>query len=60
MQRYWIFGGAALAVILIGVSIWWFFFRSDLSNQVVLPYIGHQKPLIDPHIPHSVPPLGQA
>ena len=55
MKRYWIFAAAALAVVLLGVAVWWFFFRKDLSNQIVLPYIGHQKPLVDPHIPHSVP-----
>ncbi len=44
-----------IAVLLIGGgALYWFVFRKDLSNQVVLPYISHQKPRVDPHVPSSV------
>ena len=31
----------------------YFLLRSDLSDRIVLPFIAHQKPAIDPHLPHS-------
>jgi hypothetical protein len=30
-------------------------FRKDLSDRIIIPYIAHQKPQIDPHVPHAVP-----
>ncbi|MBD3418944.1 MAG: hypothetical protein GF398_02380 [Chitinivibrionales bacterium] len=45
------------AVLLggIGGGLYYFFFWKNLSGQIVVPYIAHQKPRIDPHIPASVP-----
>lgn len=43
-------------VVLIGAgALYWFVFRKDLSDRIVIPYIAHQKPKIDPHVPSSVP-----
>jgi len=49
--------GIVIALIaLIGAgALYWFVFRKDLSGQIVIPYIAHQKPRIDPHVPSSVP-----
>ncbi|MGD9202388.1 MAG: hypothetical protein PVI26_12550 [Chitinispirillia bacterium] len=44
-----------LIVAGLGGGGYFLFFMKDLSNQVVLPYIAHQKPRIDPHVPASVP-----
>ncbi len=52
---------AAITTIIIIVVLatagllYWFVFRKDLSDRIVIPYIAHQKPNIDPHIPHAVP-----
>ena len=42
-------------IVLIGAgALYWLVFRKDLSGQIVIPYIAHQKPRIDPHVPSSV------
>lgn len=53
MQRYWIYGGIAAGALIIVLLLWWVL-RKDLSEQIVIPYISHQAPLLDPHLPHSV------
>ena len=45
----------ALAVLVIGGALYWFVFRKNLNDEIVIPYIAHQKPRIDPHVPSSVP-----
>ncbi len=40
-------GGAAAA--------YFFLFAKNLSNRIVIPYIAHQEPRIDPHVPSSIP-----
>ena len=35
--------------------LYWFVFKKDLSDKIIIPYIAHQKPAIDPHVPHAVP-----
>jgi len=42
-------------LLMIGGLVYFLFFMKDLSNRVVLPYIAHQPPRIDPHIPDAVP-----
>lgn len=39
----------------LGGGGYYLFFMKDLSDQIVIPYIAHQKPRIDPHVPASVP-----
>jgi hypothetical protein len=40
-------GGAAAA--------YFFLFAKNLNGRIVIPYISHQQPRIDPHVPSSVP-----
>jgi hypothetical protein len=40
-------------VLVIAGALIYFFSRPDLSNEIVIPYISHQKPAIDPHLPGS-------
>jgi hypothetical protein len=44
-----------LVVLIAAGTAYWFFFRTDLTGKIVIPYIAHQKPRIDPHIPSSIP-----
>lgn len=51
---------AILITVILGVAIsagllYFFVFGKSLSGRIVIPYIAHQKPRIDPHIPSSVP-----
>ncbi len=46
-------GGGILAGLAVIGGVLYFLLRSDLSDRIVLPYIAHQKPAIDPHLPHS-------
>jgi hypothetical protein len=51
-----ILGIVIALIVLIGAgALYWFVFRKDLSDRIVIPYIAHQKPRIDPHVPSSVP-----
>ncbi len=34
---------------------YYFFFMKNLTGKIVIPYIAHQKPRIDPHFPSAVP-----
>jgi hypothetical protein len=36
-------------------ALYYFFFMKNLSGSIVIPYIAHQKPRIDPHYPSAVP-----
>lgn len=53
MKKVFIISGAVL-LIAAGV-VYYLFFMKNLKDRIVLPYIAHQKPHIDPHLPHSVP-----
>jgi hypothetical protein len=43
----------AAVAVLAAALVYYFFWRPDLSGEIVLPYIAHQKPAIDPHLPSS-------
>lgn len=43
---------AGFVIVAAGV-LYYFFFRPDLSGQIVIPFIAHQKPNIDPHLPST-------
>jgi hypothetical protein len=43
----------AVVVVVIAAVLYFIFSRPDLSGQIVIPYIAHQKPTIDPHLPSS-------
>jgi ABC-type transport system substrate-binding protein len=43
-------------IVLVGAgALYWFVFRKDLSGRIIIPYIAHQKPKVDPHVPSSIP-----
>jgi len=45
-----------IVIVCIGAAaLYWFVFRKDLSDKIILPYISHQKPRIDPHMPSPIP-----
>lgn len=47
-----------LCILILGGAgggAYYFFFSKNLSDQIVLPYIAHQKPRIDPHVPSAIP-----
>jgi hypothetical protein len=50
-RKWWIIGGIAIIGI---ITLLYFVLRKDLSNHIIIPYIAHQKPVIDPHLPHNV------
>lgn len=52
MQKKHIAAIAAL-VLVVAVVLIYLFTRQDLSDRIVIPYIAHQKPAIDPHLPGS-------
>ncbi|MBF0430944.1 MAG: hypothetical protein HQK83_06670 [Fibrobacteria bacterium] len=54
MKKILIIFGIILALVA-AFLIWFFIFKKDLSGKVIIPYISHQKPRIDPHLPSSVP-----
>lgn len=51
-RKLWYIIGGVVAVLL-AAGIYYFFFRTSLRGSIVLPYIAHQKPTIDPHLPSS-------
>ncbi|HED10785.1 MAG TPA: hypothetical protein ENJ10_08855 [Caldithrix abyssi] len=53
MKKGLIIGGGlvlAAAIVLFILKPW-----KNLDNHIVIPYIAHQQPLIDPHLPSSIP-----
>jgi hypothetical protein len=46
-----------IVVLALGgaAAVYYFVFAKNLKDSIVIPYIAHQKPRIDPHIPSSVP-----
>jgi len=47
-----------IVVVLVAAAaalVYLFVFRKNLSDRIVIPYIAHQKPKIDPHIPSAEP-----
>ncbi|HVN47186.1 MAG TPA: hypothetical protein VMU30_00030 [Bacteroidota bacterium] len=43
----------AIVVIVLGGVLAYFLTRSNLNDQIVIPFIAHQPPTIDPHLPSS-------
>jgi hypothetical protein len=51
---------AIIITVLLGLAIsgglgYYFVFGKNLKGRIVIPYIAHQKPRIDPHIPSAIP-----
>ncbi len=51
-KKYWYIGGGLLVVIAV---ILYFILSPNLKGEIVIPYISHQKPIMDPHLPGNVP-----
>ena len=51
-RKYIIIGGVILLVV--AVALWYFLSLPGLENTVAFPYITHQRPMVDPHLPSSV------
>lgn len=51
MKKYSIIGGIVLVVALVG--LWYYLSLPNLNDTVAFPFIAHQKPVIDPHLPSS-------
>ncbi len=45
----------AVSVLVLAAAAYFLFFRKDLSDKIIIPFIAHQKPRVDPHIPSSIP-----
>lgn len=50
-MRKWIFIGIAL-LIASGVTLY-LVLSPGLKDKIVIPYISHMKPFVDPHLPHA-------
>ncbi len=51
MKKYYIIGAGVLVAAIVAVFFLW---KKDLSDRIVIPYISHQKPIIDPHLPDHI------
>ncbi len=49
-KTWMIIGGGVLLVAAVLIYLLW---RPDLSDEVVIPFIAHQKPAVDPHLPST-------
>jgi hypothetical protein len=49
MKKYIIIG--SVAIVAAAAVFYFFFWKKDQSGKIVIPYIAHQKPIIDPHLP---------
>lgn len=54
MKKPLIIAGCTL-FLLAAALLYYFVFLKKLPDQVVIPYISHQKPRVDPHVMGSVP-----
>ena len=50
-KKYFIIG--AIVLVVVGGVIVYLLWRPSLKDEIVMPYIAHQKPTIDPHLPSS-------
>jgi hypothetical protein len=47
--------GAVILALVAGAVLFFLLRRPDLSGSIVIPYIAHQRPAIDPHLPGPTP-----
>ena len=52
MKKYLIIGGI---VIVAAAAVYYFLWKKDQTGKIVIPYIAHQQPIIDPHLPDYNP-----
>ena len=53
IEKKYLFIAGGIVVVLAVVL--YFIFAKNLKDQIVIPYISHQKPVMDPHIPSHIP-----
>ena len=58
-NRNYIIGGIVALLLIGGGLLYYFLTRDKLRGMIVIPYIAHQKPAIDPHLLKSGLILGQ-
>src|SRR3989339_1116289 len=46
---------SSVLVLVAAALVYYFVFMKNLQDRIVIPYISHQKPRIDPHVPGAVP-----
>ncbi|MHB2147469.1 ABC transporter substrate-binding protein [Calditrichota bacterium LG25] len=51
-KKYLLIGGGVAVALAVAL---YFLFAPNLKDQIVIPYISHQKPIMDPHIPSHIP-----
>jgi flagellar basal body-associated protein FliL len=51
MKKVLIIAAAVIVAAAAGVLLYVFVFSKNLRGQIALPYISHQKPVVDPHLP---------
>jgi hypothetical protein len=55
MKRKLIYISAGVGVVAVAVVLYLLLHRPDLTGSIVLPFIAHQKPVVDPHLPGPTP-----
>lgn len=53
MKKSWILGGSVVVLAAAVVLYFWAPWK-NLDGHIVIPYISHQKPTVDPHLPSSI------
>lgn len=53
MKKSFIIGGVIVVLAAVVLVYFWAPWK-NLNNKIVIPYIAHQKPLVDPHMPSSI------
>jgi hypothetical protein len=51
-KKYYFIAAGVVIIAAIVVYILW---KPGLHDQIVIPYIAHQPPIVDPHLPNSTP-----
>lgn len=52
-NRTYMIGGIIALLLIGGGLLYYFLTRDKLRGMIVIPYIAHQKPAIDPHLPNN-------
>jgi hypothetical protein len=55
MSRRNLIIAVSVGVVVVGAVLYFLLRRPDLSGNIILPFVAHQKPAIDPHLPGSTP-----
>ena len=45
---------AGIALLVVAAGLWYYLTLPGLEGTIAFPYISHQRPVIDPHLPSSV------